>query len=292
MGSSKPSPFSTVLFSSELVKVGRFAVEVDHPRFRDAGIIGDWAELVFPTSAVVIEQEGARPFVADPACVVWYAPRRRFTRAPLAASGDRSHWFAFDSETLEAGAAAVAYDGGVGRLPREGRVLLASPRPFVARSVLLKQLEDSESPDPLQVEETALALLTLVLESGAPPGSWPEPSEAERRLAHEAQVVLASRFAEKLTLGSLSQALGYSLFHVARAFRRASGLSLHSYQTRLRLRSALDRLATARGDLTGLALDLGFSSHSHFSAAVKREYGLAPSRLASLLVRARPRRGE
>jgi len=29
--------------------------------------------------------------------------------------------------------------------------------------------------------------------------------------------------------------------------------------------------------LTSLALDLGFSSHSHFSAAFKRAYGQTPS---------------
>jgi AraC-like DNA-binding protein len=44
---------------------------------------------------------------------------------------------------------------------------------------------------------------------------------------------------------------------------------------RLRLARALDLLGDYF-DLTGLALDLGFSSHSHFSAAFKQAYGQTP----------------
>ena len=45
---------------------------------------------------------------------------------------------------------------------------------------------------------------------------------------------------------------------------------------RLRLARALDLLPGCE-DLTGLGLDLGFSSHSHFSAAFKEAYGRSPS---------------
>jgi AraC-like DNA-binding protein len=51
---------------------------------------------------------------------------------------------------------------------------------------------------------------------------------------------------------------------------------LYRYQSRLRLARALDLLAQY-DDLTALALDLGFSSHSHFSAAFRQTYGRTPS---------------
>jgi AraC family transcriptional regulator len=54
------------------------------------------------------------------------------------------------------------------------------------------------------------------------------------------------------------------------------GLPLYRYQLRLRLSRALDLLAQCR-DLTALGLDLGFSSHSHFSAAFRQAYGRSPS---------------
>jgi AraC family transcriptional regulator len=54
------------------------------------------------------------------------------------------------------------------------------------------------------------------------------------------------------------------------------GLSLYRYQLRLRLARALDLLGQY-DDLTALSLDLGFSSHSHFSAAFREAYGRSPS---------------
>jgi AraC family transcriptional regulator len=52
---------------------------------------------------------------------------------------------------------------------------------------------------------------------------------------------------------------------------------VHRYLTQLRLRASLDRLADGADDLTALALDLGFSSHSHFADAFRREFGKTPS---------------
>jgi len=45
----------------------------------------------------------------------------------------------------------------------------------------------------------------------------------------------------------------------------------------LRLRAALERLAEQEPDLTRLALDLGFTSHSPLSVAFRRAFGVAPS---------------
>ena len=64
---------------------------------------------------------------------------------------------------------------------------------------------------------------------------------------------------------------------MARVFRQRTGVPLHRYLTRLRLRAALERLAGGVIDLTALALDLGFSSHSHFSDSFRREFARTPS---------------
>ena len=50
----------------------------------------------------------------------------------------------------------------------------------------------------------------------------------------------------------------------------------YRYHLRLRLARALD-LTPEYDDLSALALDLGFSSHSHFAAAFKQAYGRSPS---------------
>jgi AraC family transcriptional regulator len=52
----------------------------------------------------------------------------------------------------------------------------------------------------------------------------------------------------------------------------------YRHETRLRLARALVVLPSC-DNITELALDLGFCSHSHFSNAFKAVYGVAPSTL-------------
>jgi AraC family transcriptional regulator len=59
-----------------------------------------------------------------------------------------------------------------------------------------------------------------------------------------------------------------------------TGETIHAHLTRVRLYAALFEVARSAGELTQLALAVGFSSHSHFTQAFRVEFGLAPSRLA------------
>jgi AraC-like DNA-binding protein len=71
-------------------------------------------------------------------------------------------------------------------------------------------------------------------------------------------------------------------------FERVTGATIHRYLTRLRLRVALARIADGESNLTALALDLGFSSHSHLTSTFAREFGAPPSRLRAELSQPRP----
>ena len=53
-------------------------------------------------------------------------------------------------------------------------------------------------------------------------------------------------------------------------------MPLYRYQTLLRLCRALDRLPD-QDDITDLAFELGYSSHSHFSAVFRSALGTTPS---------------
>jgi len=63
--------------------------------------------------------------------------------------------------------------------------------------------------------------------------------------------------------------------------RLVTGASLHQYRDQLRLHAALNRLEGGQ-DLTTIGLDVGYSSHSHFTAAFRRTFGHPPSRLRRL----------
>lgn len=135
-----------------------------------------------------------------------------------------------------------------------------------------------QAPDSLAAEELALALLGRVLaDADQQTELAPDPSPARRALAEQVQHLLATRYADRLTLESLAAACNSSPFHLSRVFSTVTGQTIHQQLTRIRLRMALFRLGGSAGRLTELALDVGFSSHSHFTAAFRREFGCAPS---------------
>ena len=71
--------------------------------------------------------------------------------------------------------------------------------------------------------------------------------------------------------------LGVTAPHLARSYRAVTGRPMHARLTALRLATAMGRLAEAAPDLTGLALDLGYASHSHFTEVFRRKVGVPPS---------------
>ncbi|GLH72863.1 hypothetical protein GETHLI_13650 [Geothrix limicola] len=137
--------------------------------------------------------------------------------------------------------------------------------------------------EPFWVDVTALQIVADTLEAafaqaGHPRRSRREGTEADHaNLAEAAKVHLAAHLGERLTLDEVARAVHASPFHFARVFQQRTGVSIHRYLTLLRLRASLERLAGGEEDLTALALDLGFSSHSHFADAFRREFGRTPS---------------
>jgi AraC-like DNA-binding protein len=128
--------------------------------------------------------------------------------------------------------------------------------------------------DPLMWEEQALELLGMAT-ACARRATGDLSSSAAARLAARAKRLLGDR-ERPLGLTAIAAKLGVSPTYLTDAFRRAEGIPLVRYQLRLRLIRALRELPHA-GDLTRLALDLGFASHSHFSTAFRAAIGLTPS---------------
>jgi AraC-like DNA-binding protein len=97
-----------------------------------------------------------------------------------------------------------------------------------------------------------------------------------QRLVDRVKFVLASDLGRRWTLAEIAAEVRGSPVYLTQVFQQVEGLPLYRYQLRLRLARALD-LLRQYDDLTALSLDLGFSSHSHFSAAFRQAYGRSPS---------------
>ena len=128
--------------------------------------------------------------------------------------------------------------------------------------------------DPLEAESLALTLAQRAL--GPRTAHAAGASVGRRRLADRVKLVLASDLARRWTLAEIAAEMGGSPVYLTQVFKQVEGLPLYRYQLRLRLARALDLIAQY-DDLTALGLDLGFSSHSHFSAAFREAYGRSPS---------------
>lgn len=140
-----------------------------------------------------------------------------------------------------------------------------------------------------RVEEIAVSLLEEV--SGhLSRGGYAGDSLRGRRSAAVGRVKrrLAESFREKPPLDELSREVGCSKYHLCRQFRREEGVTIGTYVHRLRVEEALARLAEGEDDLTALAHDLGFSSHSHFTAVFRRLAGWTPSEVRRRLAEEPP----
>ena len=130
------------------------------------------------------------------------------------------------------------------------------------------------SAEPLEGESLALVLAGRAL--GARSAHVAGASARRRRLVERTKLVLAGNLARRWTLAEIADEVGGSPVYLTQSFRAVEGVPLYRYQMRLRLARALDLLPDC-SDLAALAHDLGFSSHSHFTAAFLQTYGCTPS---------------
>ena len=128
--------------------------------------------------------------------------------------------------------------------------------------------------EPLEAESLALTLVRRAL--GPRTTHAPGASAGRQRIVDRAKLVLANDLARHWTLAEIAAEVRVSPVYLTQLFQQVEGMPLYRYQLRLRLARALDLLGQYE-DLTTLSLDLGFSSHSHFSAAFRRVYGCSPS---------------
>ena len=276
-----------VVFQSPLVRVGRWRCPSDHPQFLDSGPASD-ALFVFPRQSVWIEHEGRDPFVADANTVTYYNKGQCYRRRKLSRRGDQCEWFAVAPEaiagTLSAHepAAADRHDS-----PFPFTRGPSDPDSYLRQRMVFHHVSQEQNPDRLFVEEAVLAILADVSALAyAHERMRPRAQSRPRRdvdVTEAARDVIARRFRDNLTLSEIAGAAGSSVFHLARMFKARTGFSLHAYRNQLRLRAALERLRDPRVDLIEIALELGFSSHSHFSDVFRRTFGKTPSAIRESL---------
>lgn len=232
-----------------------------------------YSSIVFVRrGAYCIHHRGQQALIDSHALLFFRAGCEYSVSHPLCC-GDDCIEFAYDEEMI-AGFECEQLPRNAGPRPASGITLRrAAPGVILNQAVLARKAQCGCASD-LEVEELSIALLRLAVGDGGPRLS--ADSAASRKVEMTKSLLLADP-TKKWTLNGIAREISTSPYHLTRLFRAQTGTPLHRFLLRTRLAIALDRILQGDDDLSGLAHDLGFSSHSHFSAAFRRAFGMTPS---------------
>ncbi len=131
-----------------------------------------------------------------------------------------------------------------------------------------------------QDEEVARRLILRITEltGGGRPDWHDDDSVFEARVLRHLVNVIDEHLRIEPMLSDMAMLVGLSPSHFAKKFRATTGLSLHRFISRRRIRASLETLKDQSQSLAHVALDLGFSSQSHFTHIFSGLTGMTPAK--------------
>jgi AraC-like DNA-binding protein len=239
-------------------------------------MLNEAIQVGLPRRGVFLIQRRGETAVIDTNAMLMLGPDDEYRVAHPTGAGDEGTVVALPPDLVE---------DAIGRV--EGRVGKLRPRDQLAACALHRILRHA-GPDQLEAEDAVLLLLGSLARAFADAGNDDRALGPGQRLrVQRARALLASAPTDRWELGALGRALRCSPFHLARQFRAATGETVSRYALRLRLGVALERLAQGERDIAALAVETGFSHHSHFSARFRSAFGITPSEARKILTQRR-----
>jgi AraC-like DNA-binding protein len=228
--------------------------------------------LVFPYRGVYVRHVGRDDAVAESNQVLFFNQGEEYRISHPVEGGDACLSIGVAEQWLEeltprqhlSDRSVVAFRRQRLRIDENAQAMVATLRYNLERKVA----------EPLAAETLTLALIRQAL--GERTSQAAAASAGRRKLVDRAKLLLSSDPMRRWTLSEIGTAVGASPVYLTQLFRQVEGMPLYRYQLRLRLACSLD-LLSRYDDLTRLSLDLGFSSHSHFTAAFRQAYGRTPA---------------
>ena len=229
-------------------------------------------QLVFPYRGVYVRHVANDQAVAEANQVLFFNAAEGYRVSHPLPGGDASLTLVIgESQLRELAPRTFLHHGTTLAFRQQRRRIDARAQALVA---LLRHSLRQKIAEPLEAESLALTLVQRAL--GPRTTHAAGASIGRQRLVDRAKLVLTGDLGRRWTLAEIAAEMRCSPVYLTQVFQQVEGLPLYRYQLRLRLARALD-LLPQYDDLTTLSLDLGFSSHSHFSAAFREAYGRSPS---------------
>ena len=238
--------------------------------------------LVFPYRGVFVRHVGQDQAVAEPNQVLFFNAGESYRVSHPVPGGDACLSLGISEALLRELTPPALLRPSAGFVFAQQRLRI-DPR-AQALVALLRHGTQRGVAETLEAESLTLTLVMRAL--GPRTAHSPASTPPRRRLVDRTKVVLASDLARRWTLAEIAAEVGHSPVYLTQVFQQVEGLPLYRYQLRMRLARALDLLGQY-DDLTTLGLDLGFSSHSHFTSSFTQAYGRSPSEFRQAVLRRR-----
>jgi AraC family transcriptional regulator len=261
----------TLLLGTDVVAV-RDVLCVGRCRHESSEEAADTTRLVFPYRGIYIRHVGRAESVAEPNHVIFFNNGEPYRISHPVVGGDSCLSIGVAAETLLELAPTECLqtsDWAVFTQPR-----LPIDTKTQALAALLRHRLHSGLCGQLEAETLTLELLQRTL--GRRDRHTRNSNTVRQKLVDRAKLLVASDLSRRWSLAEIATEIGISPVYLTHVFQKVEGIPLYRYQLQLRLAQALGLLSDYH-NFSDLAFALGFSSHSHFSAAFKQAYGQTPS---------------
>ena len=227
--------------------------------------------LVFPYRGVFVRHVSGEDAVAEANQLLFFNQDQEYRISHPVDGGDACLSLAIKEPLLAELApkdqllrkAPVTFSRARRRIDPRAQVLVALLRHSLKRRAI----------EPLEAETLTLTLVRRAL--GERTSHLARASLGRQKLVDRAKLVLSSDLSRRWTLAQIAAEVGVSPVYLTQVFQQVEAVPLSRYQLRLRLARALHLIGKYE-DLTSLGLELGFSSHSHFTAAFRQAFGRTP----------------
>ena len=226
--------------------------------------------VVLPLAGVFAKHDApGRQVIGTPSHAVFVAADTPYRISFPGGIGDRALILRFGEELapeyVDRSGEALASNG-----------LLPAPA-MMLRNLLGARLGQGEV-DEFEVETIGLDLLNVSFDAMRQEKLELRPSALTRRTRALERVkeAIAVAPSNKWNVARLAKLANLSPFHLCHVFRQMVGTSIYDYVLQERLAQSLDAVLDSDDDLTTIALDAGFASHSHFTARFRTFFGCTP----------------
>jgi AraC family transcriptional regulator len=261
------------LFESTTLQIGLFEARGVSDRCGDVER-QDRNAVVLPLAGVFAKHEApGRHVLGTPSHAVFVAADTPYRISFPGSIGDRALILRFGEEL----APEHVDRSGNARLASNG--LLPAPA-MMLRNLLGARLGQGEIDD-FEIETIGLDLLSVSFDVMRQEKSDVRPAALTRRARALERVkeAIAVAPSHKWNVARLAKLANLSPFHLCHVFRQMAGTSIYDYVLQERLAHALHAVLDGGDDLTSIALDAGFASHSHFTARFRTFFGCTPAAL-------------